>query len=119
MASDSKAAASTETKEKEKTETETAQKPAAQPQLLEEDDEFEEFPAQGSVLSNLMMPILTYATDWDDSATELINLKGGPPGAAKSGGDRLWEDNWDDDDIEEEFNLQLRSVRCLLYPSIA
>lgn len=27
-----------------------------------------------------------------------------------SGGDRLWEDNWDDDDVEEDFDLQLRYV---------
>ena len=30
------------------------------------------------------------------------------PGAAKSGGDKLWEDNWDDDDIEDDFSVQLR-----------
>jgi len=65
-----------------------------QPQLnaLEEDDEFEEFPAQ----------------DWDDTETELGKLSGLQPGAAMSGGDRLWEDNWDDDDVEEDFSLQLR-----------
>lgn len=65
-----------------------------QPQLsaLEEDDEFEEFPVQ----------------DWDDTEAELGKLAGLQPGAAMSGGDRLWEDNWDDDDVEEEFNLQLR-----------
>jgi len=61
--------------------------------LLEEDDEFEEFPV----------------ADWDDSETDLAHLGGAAPGAAKSGGDKLWEDNWDDDDIEEEFSTQLRS----------
>ncbi len=25
-------------------------------------------------------------------------------------GDHLWEDNWDDDDIEDDFTKQLRSV---------
>ncbi|KAA1478522.1 hypothetical protein DENSPDRAFT_845638 [Dentipellis sp. KUC8613] len=67
----------------------------AQPQLgvLEEDDEFEEFEVQ----------------DWDDSQTDLAHLGGAAPGAAKSGGDKLWEDNWDDDDIEEEFSVQLRN----------
>ncbi|KZS92671.1 hypothetical protein SISNIDRAFT_105939 [Sistotremastrum niveocremeum HHB9708] len=60
---------------------------------LEEDDEFEEFPVQ----------------DWDDSSTELAHLKGGVPGGAKADGDKLWEDNWDDDDVEEEFSLQLRN----------
>jgi len=61
--------------------------------VLEEDDEFEEFPA----------------SDWDDSKTDLAHLGGAAPGAAKSGGDKLWEDNWDDDDIEDEFSIQLRN----------
>lgn len=61
--------------------------------VLEEDDEFEEFVVQ----------------DWDDSQTDLAHLGGVAPGAAKSEGDKLWEDNWDDDDIEEEFSVQLRS----------
>ncbi|KAI0282811.1 DSS1/SEM1 family-domain-containing protein [Russula aff. rugulosa BPL654] len=61
--------------------------------VLEEDDEFEEFVVQ----------------DWDDSQTDLAHLGGVTPGAAKSEGDKLWEDNWDDDDIEEEFSVQLRS----------
>lgn len=46
--------------------------------------------------------------DWDDSQTDLAHLGGAPPGAAKSGGDKLWEDNWDDDDIEDDFSVQLR-----------
>jgi 26 proteasome complex subunit DSS1 len=49
-------------------------------------------------------------TDWDDSQTDLAHLGGAAPGAAKSGGDKLWEDNWDDDDVEEDFSLQLRCV---------
>jgi len=61
--------------------------------VLEEDDEFEEFPV----------------ADWDDSQTHLAHLGGTAPGAAKSGGDNLWEDNWDDDDIEDEFSVQLRN----------
>lgn len=48
--------------------------------------------------------------DWDDSQTDLAHLGGAPPGAAKSGGDKLWEDNWDDDDIEDDFSVQLRCV---------
>jgi len=61
--------------------------------VLEEDDEFEEFAV----------------ADWDDSKTDLAHLGGAQPGAAKSGGDKLWEDNWDDDDIEDEFSVQLRN----------
>ena len=48
--------------------------------------------------------------DWDDSHTDLAHLGGTAPGAAKSGGDKLWEDNWDDDDIEDDFSVQLRCV---------
>ncbi|PCH42141.1 DHS-like NAD/FAD-binding domain-containing protein [Wolfiporia cocos MD-104 SS10] len=61
--------------------------------MLEEDDEFEEFAV----------------ADWDDSETDLAHLGGAAPGAAKSGGDKLWEDNWDDDDIEDDFSIQLRN----------
>ncbi|KAF8150635.1 DSS1/SEM1 family-domain-containing protein [Crassisporium funariophilum] len=61
--------------------------------VLEEDDEFEEFAV----------------ADWNDSETDLAHLGGAAPGAAKSGGDKLWEDNWDDDDIEDEFSVQLRN----------
>ena len=56
------------------------------------------------LLSCLCSPTL----DWDDSQTDLAHLGGVTPGAAKSEGDKLWEDNWDDDDIEEEFSVQLR-----------
>jgi len=81
--------------------TENASKPLEQQKpentqnlgVLEEDDEFEEFAV----------------ADWDDSQTDLAHLGGGAPGAAKSGGDKLWEDNWDDDDIEDEFSVQLRN----------
>jgi len=63
------------------------------PGVLEEDDEFEEFAV----------------ADWNDSKTDLAHLGGAKPGTAKSGGDKLWEDNWDDDDIEDDFSVQLRN----------
>ena len=47
-------------------------------------------------------------SDWDDSKTDLAHLNGAAPGAANSSGDKLWEDNWDDDDLEDEFSVQLR-----------
>ena len=56
----------------------------------------------------LQLANLFYFTDWNDSETDLAHLGGAAPGAAKSGGDKLWEDNWDDDDIEDEFSVQLR-----------
>lgn len=78
--------------------------------LLEEDDEFEEFPAEGELLwwqqrnqsinSNLDDNELTNCwmifslTDWQgkDNDEELT----------------IWEDNWDDDDIEDDFSKQLK-----------
>jgi len=69
--------------------------------VLEEDDEFEEFPV----------------ADWDDSETDLAHLGGAAPGAANSGGDKLWEDNWDDDDIEDEFSVQLRNELAKTKPT--
>ncbi|PWN34436.1 uncharacterized protein FA14DRAFT_174102 [Meira miltonrushii] len=67
---------------------------------LDEDDEFEEFEAQ----------------DWEDSKTSLahLNSEGGATGLSMSGeqggtGDHLWEDNWDDDDVEDDFGKALRA----------
>ncbi|KAI0294414.1 DSS1/SEM1 family-domain-containing protein [Russula brevipes] len=91
----SSAAASTSKPEDPAKETESPKEGEQVPHLsvLEEDDEFEEFAVQ----------------DWDDSQTDLSHLGGVTPGVAKSEGDKLWEDNWDDDDIEEEFSVQLRN----------
>ncbi|RNA45020.1 26S proteasome complex subunit DSS1 [Brachionus plicatilis] len=50
--------------------------------LLEEDDEFEEFEAE----------------DWNESAKETEDAEA-----------NLWEDNWDDDNIEDDFTIQLRN----------
>ncbi|KAF8323902.1 hypothetical protein DL93DRAFT_2070001 [Clavulina sp. PMI_390] len=63
------------------------------PQLgaLEEDDEFEEFPAQ----------------DWDDSEADLSHLVSGTTGSNTTP-ETFWEENWDDDDIEDDFSKQLR-----------
>ncbi|KAF6017117.1 hypothetical protein EB796_024568 [Bugula neritina] len=47
--------------------------------LLEEDDEFEEFPAE----------------DWGKDQEDDSDKK-------------IWEDNWDDDNVEDDFTLQLR-----------
>ncbi|KAG5518429.1 hypothetical protein PMAC_002824 [Pneumocystis sp. 'macacae'] len=48
---------------------------------FDDDDEFEEFPVE----------------DWKDEDTDI--------GISK---DKLWEDNWDDDDVEDEFSVSLR-----------
>ncbi|KAI5788159.1 putative 26 proteasome complex subunit Sem1 [Pyronema domesticum] len=49
---------------------------------LEEDDEFEDFPAE----------------DWEDAETD------GKSGKSKN----LWEESWDDDDNSDDFASQLR-----------
>ncbi|XP_073980743.1 suppressor of exocyst mutations 1 [Rhodnius prolixus] len=48
--------------------------------LLEEDDEFEEFPAENW-------------TGKDDDETDI----------------NVWEHNWDDENIEDDFSVQLRA----------
>ncbi|KAH9902852.1 hypothetical protein C8Q73DRAFT_661771 [Cubamyces lactineus] len=87
--------------------------------VLEEDDEFEEFAVAATIEQrglhnsaarfNVLTPGFPSSADWDDSQTDLAHLAGTAPGAAKSGGDKLWEDNWDDDDIEDDFSVQLRN----------
>ncbi|KAI9570508.1 hypothetical protein HD554DRAFT_2170113 [Boletus coccyginus] len=84
--------------------------------VLEEDDEFEEFQCAGeSERARAPMSLSGAETtdgvllDWDDSQTDLAHLNGSAPGAANASGDKLWEDNWDDDDIEDEFSVQLRN----------
>lgn len=52
--------------------------------LLEEDDEFEEFETE----------------DWNEVDKDAENDKEL----------NLWEDNWDDDNIEDDFTMQLRLV---------
>ncbi|GAA6011652.1 hypothetical protein JCM10207_004196 [Rhodosporidiobolus poonsookiae] len=66
-------------------------------QPLQEDDEFEEFPVE----------------DWDQDQTYGAKLSG-TGGAASGAGesakalDSLWEDDWDDDDVADDFSVQLR-----------
>ena len=75
------------------------------PALLEEDDEFEDFPVEGMIgdtflatgertVANAMLP------DWSQEDTEV-------PG----GTTHLWEESWDDDDENEDFSKQLKYAR--------
>ncbi|XP_069121460.1 26S proteasome complex subunit SEM1-like [Argopecten irradians] len=48
--------------------------------LLEEDDEFEEFPAE----------------DWNSADEDEKDIN-------------VWEDNWDDDNVEDDLSVQLRN----------
>lgn len=92
------------------------------PQLgaLEDDDEFEvsevRFPSdyradiQSRSLAHLVCPCeirSSYGCSSRYSAEQSGNVL---DALAKSGqpGDHLWEDNWDDDDIEDDFTKQLR-----------
>ncbi|KAH8924576.1 hypothetical protein BT69DRAFT_1280459 [Atractiella rhizophila] len=73
---------------------------------LEEDDEFEEFDVE----------------DWEDKESDLTNIARGkassaPVQAGKAGTDgkgntldALWEDNWDDDDVDDDFSKKLRAI---------
>ncbi|KAL2832122.1 DSS1/SEM1 family-domain-containing protein [Aspergillus cavernicola] len=57
------------------------------PTILEEDDEFEDFPVD----------------DWPENETEQA------AGATANGKDlHLWEESWDDDDAAEDFSKQLK-----------
>ncbi|KAL2003557.1 hypothetical protein VTN02DRAFT_3340 [Thermoascus thermophilus] len=64
---------------------EPSQQPQQQqkPPVLEEDDEFEDFPVE----------------DWPQEETEQ---------GATGGNVHLWEESWDDDDASEDFSKQLR-----------
>jgi 26 proteasome complex subunit DSS1 len=78
------------------------------PVMLEDDDEFEDFPVEGTrgVLEICMVKqghvrkcrlIMGYI-DWSQEDAEV-------PG---SGAAHLWEESWDDDDENEEFSRQLK-----------
>merc|ERR1712066_985118 len=66
-------------KDKEKEKEKTESKPGDLG-LLEEDDEFEEFPAE----------------DWTNREEDPSDVN-------------VWEDNWDDDNVEDDFSVQLKS----------
>ncbi|CAG0924511.1 unnamed protein product [Notodromas monacha] len=65
---------------KEETKDKDASKTKSELGLLDEDDEFEEFPVE------------EWGTEEDD--TEDLNV---------------WEDNWDDDQAEDDFSQQLKA----------
>lgn len=63
---------------------------------LEEDDEFEEFEAEGINNHERQRKNFTKQTiEWEDKDEEQTD-------------DNLWEDNWDDDDIEPDFATVLQ-----------
>ncbi|BCR86855.1 proteasome regulatory particle lid subunit SEM1 [Aspergillus chevalieri] len=65
---------------------ELSQQPQQQnPPVLEEDDEFEDFPVE----------------DWDQEEAEKASV-------AANDNAHLWEESWDDDDAAEDFSKQLQ-----------
>merc|ERR1711860_320638 len=71
---------SKDSKESTAKEAKAAKKNLDQLGLLEEDDDFEEFPA----------------AEWDSKEEDTKDAN-------------VWEDNWDDDNVEDDFSVQLRS----------
>lgn len=72
--------------------------------LFEEDDEFEEFPAEGKGegQGDFWQKKAVYSLESSLSSSEW-DVHG------EDVGDRqLWEDNWDDDSVEDDFSCQLR-----------
>ncbi|XAO27642.1 hypothetical protein I312_106501 [Cryptococcus bacillisporus CA1280] len=63
-------------------------KPLPKLGALEDDDEFEDFPA----------------TDYGGNIQDALKK------AAAGPSDNLWEDNWDDDDVDDDFTKQLRTA---------
>ena len=73
---------------------------------LEEDDEFEEFPVEGNchLPRRLLTPerhsneldFLFFSTEWTGSKDDEDEVN-------------VWEDNWDDDNVEDDFSNQLRA----------
>lgn len=81
-------------------ETSSGTKPTKTEQtLFEEDDEFEEFPVEGMKMGDRDEVCIIQKShlflDWDEREED-------------SGDRQLWEDNWDDDNVEDDFSCQLR-----------
>lgn len=65
------------------------------PERLEEDDEFEDFEEQGMTLSQPLLWRLSITIDYAKN----VNVELDPI---------QWEDNWDDEQIDDDFCAQLR-----------
>lgn len=95
------------------------QKPTAQG----EDDEFEDFPVDGTSLPRLPYWRIAshdarafptnFDTDWPDDQTEAAQTRGDTK--------HLWEESWDDDDTTDDFSTQLKYVtpnQTHVYPNL-
>ncbi|KAL4766167.1 proteasome regulatory particle lid subunit SEM1 [Aspergillus foveolatus] len=88
---------------------EASQQPQQQkPTVLEEDDEFEDFPVDGGfsngafaeALRSLSPASPAAAPYWPENETEQATANGNNV--------HLWEESWDDDDAAEDFSKQLK-----------
>ncbi len=78
--------------------------------LFEEDDEFEEFPTEGEDFWFIQFLCLaqfhhfapSLSAEWDERGEDSTDKQ-------------LWEDNWDDDNVEDEFSSQLRYAELSTY----
>ncbi|KXG45664.1 uncharacterized protein PGRI_034310 [Penicillium griseofulvum] len=81
--------------------------PQAKPQVLEEDDEFEDFPVEGINQTSKCFPKATnltlYHPDWPQEEAEQTSGS-----TANGGSEHLWEESWDDDDAADDFSKQLQ-----------
>jgi 26 proteasome complex subunit DSS1 len=81
--------------------------PQAKPQVLEEDDEFEDFPVEGINQTSKCFPKATKLTlqhpDWPQEEAEQSSGS-----TANGGSEHLWEESWDDDDAADDFSKQLQ-----------
>ncbi|KAF5286708.1 hypothetical protein FQA39_LY16191 [Lamprigera yunnana] len=71
-----------------------SEKPKSDLGLLEEDDEFEEFPVEGKFYEK-NSPNKPLLVDWTSKDKDEQDIS-------------VWEDNWEDDNVEDDFNKQLR-----------
>ncbi|CAI7634216.1 unnamed protein product [Penicillium bialowiezense] len=84
---------------------EPTEQPKPKPQVLEEDDEFEDFPIEGTkrICKLAQTSKLTTRPDWPQEEAEQTTGS-----AANDGSEHLWEESWDDDDAAEDFSKQLQ-----------
>lgn len=61
-----------------------------------------------------MIPGTSKNQPGENSSSVVLDMSG----TARSNGDHLWEDNWDDDDIEDDFSVALRYVLNPLLPRV-
>jgi 26 proteasome complex subunit DSS1 len=81
--------------------------PPQKPQVLEEDDEFEDFPVEGidqiPKCSSRPTELTLRYPDWPQEEAEQT-----AGSTANGGSEHLWEESWDDDDAAEDFSKQLQ-----------